>query len=107
MGDDRAEASQPMNGLDGDAALRRVLFQRGTEVCHQVTRPDRCKVSMVDVYEVGGRVGEFMAIERGVDLRNNRPRVRLRCGLTGDVAGIEFLEGSDDVIGVERVCAAI
>src|ERR1700692_2531954 len=101
MGDDRAEVRQSMNGLDVDAALRRVFFQRGTEVCHQVTRPDRCKLSMVDVYQVGGRSGEFTSIERCIDLRNDRPRVRLRCGLTGDVAGVEFGEGSVEVVGVE------
>ena len=31
-----------------------------------------------------------------------RPRVRVRGGFAGEVAGIEFFEGGVDVVGVER-----
>ncbi len=39
---------------------------------------------------------------RGLDLRDDRPRVRVGGRFAGEVAGIELLDSSVDVVGVER-----
>jgi hypothetical protein len=72
MGDDRTEVSQPMNGLNINAAPLRIL-RRGLQVGHQVTGPDRCERTMVDVYQVWCNRGHLTAIERGVYLCNYQP----------------------------------
>ncbi len=43
-----------------------------------------------------------MPIERGVGLRDDRPRVRMGGRFAGEVPGVEFLEGGVDVVGVEH-----
>ncbi len=43
-----------------------------------------------------------MAVERGVGLCNNRPRVRVGGRFAGEVSRIELREGSVDVVGIER-----
>ena len=43
-----------------------------------------------------------MSVERGVDPRHDRPRVRVSGRFTGEVPGVEFFECGVDVVGVER-----
>ncbi len=43
-----------------------------------------------------------MTIGRGIRLHDDRPRLRVRGGVAGEVAGIEFGEGSVDIVDVER-----
>ena len=57
---------------------------------------------MVDVDPVRRRRGKFVPVERGVGLRDDRPRVRVGGRFAGEVAGVEFLEGGVDVVEVER-----
>ena len=57
---------------------------------------------MVDVDPVGCRRRKFVPVERGVHLRDDRPRVRVGSRLAGEVPGVEFLEGGVDVVEVER-----
>ena len=46
--------------------------------------------------------GDSRTIERGVALRDDRPRVRVRRSLAREVPGVEFFEGGVDVVGVEH-----
>ena len=57
---------------------------------------------MVDVHPIRRRRGEFVPVERGVGTRDDRPRVRVGGRFAGEVAGVEFLEGGVDVVGVEH-----
>src|ERR1700722_9234869 len=57
---------------------------------------------MIDVHPVLRRREEFVSVVRGLDLREGRPRVRVDGRFAGEVAGVEFLEGGVDVVGVER-----
>ena len=43
-----------------------------------------------------------MTVERGVGLRDDRPRVRVGGRFAGEVSGIELLEGGVDVVEVEH-----
>ena len=46
--------------------------------------------------------GQLAPVQRGVGLRDDRPRVRVSGRFAGEVSGIEFLEGGVDVVEVER-----
>ena len=67
-----------------------------------VTWRDRCRSPVVDVHPVRRRRGEFVPVDRGVGLRDDRPRVRVGGGFAGEVPGVEFREGGVDVVGVEH-----
>ena len=56
---------------------------------------------MVDIDPVRCRRGEFAPIELGVDSRDDRPRLCVGGRFAGEEAGVEFLEGGVDVVGVE------
>ena len=43
-----------------------------------------------------------MTVERSVVPRDKRPCVRVGGRFTGEVPGVEFLEGSVEIVGVER-----
>ena len=43
-----------------------------------------------------------MLIERGVGARDDRPCLRVGCRFAGEVARVELLEGSIEVVEVER-----
>jgi hypothetical protein len=75
---------------------------RHLEVCNQVTGPEHCLPSVVDVDQVRRRCGEFVSVERGVGARDNRPGVRVDGRFAGEVAGVELGDGGVDVIGVEN-----
>ena len=61
---------------------------------------ERGSPPVIDGHSV--RRGKFVPVERGVSLGNNRPRVRVGGCLAGKVPGVEFLEGSVDVVGVKH-----
>ena len=57
---------------------------------------------MVDTRPVLRRRRERAPVQRGVGLRDDRPRVRVVGGFTGEVAGVELGEGGVDVVQVEH-----
>ena len=100
VGDDRSEVAQPMHSLDVDVDVRRDV-PRGTDVCGHVTGRESRPAPVVDVYPVRCRRGEFVSVECGVVLRDDRPRVRVAGRFAGEVSGIEFRERGVDVVEVE------
>ena len=90
-----------MHSLDVDADVR-CEVPRGADVCGHVTGRDRCHSPVVDVHPVRRRRGEFVPVERGVGLRDDRPCVRVGGRFAGEVPGVEFFEGGVDVVEVER-----
>ena len=90
-----------MHSLDVDAEVRREV-PRGTDVCGHVTGREGCPAPVVDVHPVRRRRGQFVPVERGVGLRDDRPRVRVGGRFAGEVSGVELLEGGVDVVGVEH-----
>ncbi len=101
VGDDRSEVGQSVHGRDIDSGFRRDV-PKGTDVRGQRIWLDCAEVAMVDIRPVRRRRRELAAVQRGVGLRNNRPRVRVGGRFAGEVAGVEFLEGSVDVVEVEH-----
>ncbi len=89
-----------MNGHDVEAASRRVV-PRGTQVFHQVTGCQNCPTAMVDIHEVLCCRWDFAPVQRGVNLRDGRPRTRVSGCFASEVSGIEFLEGCVDFVEVE------
>ena len=61
---------------------------------------ERCAPPVVDGHQADV-ARELVPVERGVGLGNDRPRVRVGGCLAGEVSGVEFLDGSVDVVGVE------
>ena len=90
-----------MHCLDVELDVRHEV-PRGTDVCGQVTGRDCGHAPVVDVHPVRRRRGHLAPIERSVDPRDDRPRVRVGGRLAGEVSGIELLEGGVDVVGVEH-----
>ncbi len=99
IGDDRAEAAEPMHRLDAGAEVRREV-PNGAYGCRQVTRVDRGERPVVDDDPVCRR--KFVPVERGGGPRDDRPRVRVGGRFTGEVPSIEFFEGSVDVVEIRR-----
>ncbi len=91
-----------MHSLDVDAEVRSEIpdgadgFGADRSDANVVARP------VVDGDPVRRRRGEFVSVERGVGLRDDRPRVRVGCRFAGEVPGVEFLEGGVDVVEVEH-----
>ena len=90
-----------MHSLDVDAEVWREV-PRGTDVCGQFTRRERGPPPVVDVHPIRCRRRELVPVERGVALRDDRPRVRVGGRFAGEVSGVEFGEGGVDVVEVER-----
>src|SRR6185437_4744534 len=101
MCSDRAEVGQPMNGLNINRAPWRI-FRRGLEVCHQVTGPDRCECTMVDVYQVWSGRGHLAAIERGVYVCNRRPSLCMGGRFSRGVPGVELRDRRVEVVQIEH-----
>ncbi len=56
--------------------------------------------SMFD--QVRCRRGEFVSVDRGVGIRDHRPRVRIGGRFAGEVARVELGEGGVDVVEIEH-----
>ena len=103
-GDDGSEFAQPMHSLYADPDVRSEV-PHGTNRCSHINLIDRYARSMIYVHRIRRRRGEFVLIERGVGPCNHRPRMRVGGRFADEVAGIEFREGSAEVVGVEHdVC---
>ena len=104
VGDDRSEIGQSVHGRDVDSGFRRDV-PKGTDVRGQRIWLDCAEVAMVDTGPVRRRRREQSAVQRGVCLRDDRPRVGVDGGFTGEVSGVEFLEGGVDVIESNETAA--
>src|ERR1700754_243621 len=100
MRDDGSKVSQSMYGFRENAEVREVEHA-GTQVCDQVTRRDRGKRPMVDIYRLRCSRRHLASIERGIGLHDDRPRMRVDGGFAREVTGIEFFERGVDVFEVE------
>src|SRR5947209_10126493 len=99
MGDDRSKIAEPMHRLDVDAEVW-CLVPKGVDGgCHVAGR-EQCTWPVVNDYPV--RRGEFVSVERGIGICDDRPTVRVGGRIAGEVPGIEFLEGGVDVVGLEQ-----
>ena len=86
---------------DVDSGFRRDV-PKGTDVRGQRIWLDCAEVAMVDIRPVRRRRRERAAVQRGVGLRDDRPRVRVGGCFAGKVTGVEFLEGGVDSRRVEH-----
>src|ERR1700722_3557813 len=73
----------------------------GAEEQGQVARLRRSKRTMIDDVPIRCRRGNLMPVDRGEGPDDNRPRARVRGGLSGHVPGVEFGEGTVEVVGFE------
>ena len=62
--------------------------------------------TVVDIYPVRRRRGEFVPVDCGVGPRDDRPAVRVRGRFAGEVAGIELREGGAESSGSNTTLAA-
>ena len=98
MGYDRSETVEPMHHLDADLEVWREVPHSAESVC-QGAGFERGSAPAIDGGPV--RCGEFVSVERGIRPRDDRPRVRGRCSLAGEVTGIKLCERGIDVVDVE------
>ena len=101
VGDDSPEIVEPMHGFDADLKLRRQI-EEGMKGWGQVAGAEWCAPAMVDESPV--HCGKFMPVERGVDARDYRPRMRMSGRFAGEVSGFELLEGCDEVVLILYCC---
>src|SRR5947209_7816252 len=101
MGDYRSGIGEPMHSLDVDAEVWREVPD-GADGRGHVAWLERCTSPVVDGDPVRRR--DFVPVERGVGGCDDRPGLRVGGRFTGEVAGIEFLEGGVNVVGV--ICDA-
>jgi len=101
MGDDCSEIAQPMHNLDVGLDVL-VEVPPGTDVGDQFTGGERGPRTVVDAHAVLRGRRQLVSVDRGVAIRNHRPRVRVGGRLAGEVSRIELCEGGANVVGVER-----
>ena len=67
----------------------------------QIAGCERRHPPVVDIDQSGVVAGNFVPVERGGGVRDDRPRVRVRSRFTGEVTGVEFRDGGVEVVEVE------
>src|SRR5947209_14472361 len=98
-GDKGAEVRQPVYRLDVHLDVR-CDVPRGMDVRDHVGF-ESYPAPVIDVQAVRRRRWNLATIERGIRARNHRPRVRVRGGFAGQVARVKLLECGVDVVAVE------
>ena len=87
--------------LDVDPEVRHHI-ESGFEGFSQLTRLNRCHSPMVDVDPVRCCWRQLVSIGRGEGLRDERPCVRVSGRFACKVPGIQFVEGSVEIVGIRN-----
>ena len=101
MSDDGPVVGEAMHRRDVDRGVR-CVFPCGLDKPDHVAGRESCCATVVYVHPVGCRRGDLASVEAGVGAHDCCPGLRIRGGLTCEVAGVEFGEGGIEVIEIEH-----